>query len=130
MLNFITPYIEKNTLGVKTAGGFYSYPQPEYQQEEFLAGQENFSTVYQALMAVLITHAIVIANNGVAEPEEIDRAWMASMSLAQGPFGALDAMGIDAFLGACSELVEKGLLAGELAECVEAYLQPAPPLPG
>ena len=124
VLNFITPYIENNTLGVKTGVGFYSYPQPHYQQGDFLEAEGDFSAIYQALVCVLIASAIVIAKDSVAEPQEIDRAWMVSMSLAQGPFGALDEMGIDTFLASCSKLVEKGLLAGGLAERAKTYLQP------
>lgn len=124
VLSFITPYIENNTLGVKTGGGFYSYPQPQYQLSDFLEDQRDFSSIYQVLVCVLIASAVVIAKDKVAEPYEIDRAWMVSMSLVKGPFGALDEMGIDTFLVSLSELVEKCLLGNELAEQAVSYLQP------
>ncbi len=123
VLSFITPYIENNTLGVKTGEGFYSYPQPQYQQSNFLEDQADLSVIYQALVCVLIASAVVIAKDNVAEPYEIDRAWTVSMSLVKGPFGLLDEMGIDTFLASLSELVEKGLLGDELAERAESYLR-------
>ena len=124
VLNFITPYIEQNTLGVKTGAGFYSYPQPKYQDEDFLAECGDLSAVSQALVCVLIAHAVVIARDDIAEPRDIDRAWMASMSLGTGPFGALDEMGIDTFLESCSSLVERGLFSYGLSQQVASYLQP------
>jgi len=38
--DFIRPYIERGDLGVKTGKGFYTYPNPTYQQPDFLAGDE------------------------------------------------------------------------------------------
>ena len=123
VLKFITPYIENNTLGVKTGEGFYSYPQPRYQQSDFLEAQGELSGIYEALITVLIENAIVIAHGDVAEPWEIDRAWMVSMSLEKGPFGALDEIGIDAFLENYLRLIEKGLFSGVSADLVKSYLQ-------
>jgi enoyl-CoA hydratase/3-hydroxyacyl-CoA dehydrogenase len=124
VLAFITPYIENNTLGIKTAKGFYSYPEPEYQGENFLSGEKNLTGVHEVLSCILIENAIAITQNGVAEPSQIDRAWMVSMSLSKGPFGALDEMGIDTFLEAHTALVGQGLFSAELAVKVEAFLQP------
>ncbi len=36
---FIRPYIERGELGIKTGKGFYTYPNPAYQQPEFLKGK-------------------------------------------------------------------------------------------
>lgn len=36
---FIRPYIERGELGIKTGKGFYTYPNPAYQQPEFLTGK-------------------------------------------------------------------------------------------
>ncbi len=124
VLAFITPYIESNMLGIKSGKGFYSYPEPEYQGESFLPGETDLTGVHEVLSCILIENAILITQNGVAEPSEIDRAWMVSMSLSKGPFGALDQMGIDTFLEAHARLVGRGLFSAELAVKVEAFLQP------
>jgi len=38
---FLRPYIEKGDLGMKTGKGFYTYPNPAYQQPDFLTGKED-----------------------------------------------------------------------------------------
>ena len=35
---FLQPYIDKGELGIKTGKGFYTYPNPVYQQPDFLTG--------------------------------------------------------------------------------------------
>jgi 3-hydroxybutyryl-CoA dehydrogenase len=40
MMAFIRPYVERGDLGVKTGKGFYTYPNPAYQQPGFLDGDE------------------------------------------------------------------------------------------
>jgi 3-hydroxyacyl-CoA dehydrogenase len=125
VLDFLTPYIEGHRLGIKTGKGFYGYPQPRYQQNDFLKTAEDTSSIYAALIAVVIESAIVIAHKQVAEPAEIDRAWMMSFSLAKGPFSTLDEIGINSFWGSYSRFVEQGLLLPEAAAQVEAYLRPS-----
>jgi len=41
MADFVRPYVERGELGVKTGKGFYTYPNPAYQQPDFLAGKED-----------------------------------------------------------------------------------------
>jgi enoyl-CoA hydratase/3-hydroxyacyl-CoA dehydrogenase len=124
LIDFITPYIESGHLGIKTAKGFYGYPEPRYQQTDFLEATRDLSLVYNALIAVLIENAILIAHNEVAAPIDIDRAWMTSFSLAQGPFAALDEMGIDTFCDTYRAFIGKGILQGRVADQVESFLQP------
>ncbi|MEH6590076.1 MAG: 3-hydroxyacyl-CoA dehydrogenase NAD-binding domain-containing protein [Halioglobus sp.] len=124
VLNFIKPYIEKNLLGVKTGEGFYSYPQSRYQQSDFLDSTEDLSFIYNVLICAVIGNALLIAHDEIAAPIDIDRAWMASFSLAKGPFGTLDEIGIDTFWDTYSSFVEQGILQGESADQVEACLRP------
>ena len=37
MADFLRPYVERGELGMKTGKGFYTYPNPAYQQPDFLA---------------------------------------------------------------------------------------------
>lgn len=124
LVDFITPYIESGHLGIKTGEGFYSYPEPRYQQTDFLEVTTDLSLVYYALVAVLIENAILIAHNEVAAPIDIDRAWMTSFSLDQGPFGALDEIGIDNFFDIYRDLIGQGILQGRVAEQLEYFLKP------
>jgi len=38
---YLRPYIERGDLGAKTGKGFYTYPNPAYQQPEFLSGDDS-----------------------------------------------------------------------------------------
>jgi enoyl-CoA hydratase/3-hydroxyacyl-CoA dehydrogenase len=37
IVRFLTPFIERGDLGVKAGKGFYTYPDPAYEQSEFLS---------------------------------------------------------------------------------------------
>ncbi len=39
MVALLRPYIDRGELGMKAGKGFYSYPNPEYQQPDFLQGE-------------------------------------------------------------------------------------------
>ena len=39
--DFLRPYFERGDLGLKTGKGFYTYPNPAFQQPDFLTGQEG-----------------------------------------------------------------------------------------
>ena len=108
---------------MKTGQGFYKYPDPTYQQSNFLAEKTDITAPYHALISALIQSAVLVALNDVAEPGDIDRAWIAATSLDMGPFGILDQMGIDDFLDLLKQQVEKGLLLPENAVQAGAYLQ-------
>lgn len=41
MAQFLRPYIDRGELGVKTGKGFYSYPNPTWQQPGFLTGENG-----------------------------------------------------------------------------------------
>lgn len=41
ILDFLRPYVERGDLGVKTGKGFYNYPNPTFQQPDFLTGQDS-----------------------------------------------------------------------------------------
>ncbi len=38
VVNYIRPYVERGELGVKTGKGFYTYPNPSFQNPDFLMG--------------------------------------------------------------------------------------------
>jgi enoyl-CoA hydratase/3-hydroxyacyl-CoA dehydrogenase len=124
VIKFLSPYIEQNTLGVKSGAGFYNYPQPSYQKTDFLHTESDLSFVYDVLSTAIIESAILIAHNQIAEPIEIDRAWMVSFLVPKGPFGAIDEIGIDTFLDTRLSLVDSGLFSTELTDLVESYLHP------
>ena len=124
MVNFLSPYIEKNWLGVKTGAGFYRYPEPSYQAKDFLTSQGDLTFPGQVLMNVLIANAVLLAAEDVAHPFDIDRAWMVSMQVTKGPFGELDAIGFDTFLEQFDGFVALGMFDAQLSEKLRQFLQP------
>lgn len=57
--------------------------------------REHHGYVFNAMYSALNREAITMAEQGVASIEDIDRAWMRLTKVPVGPFGALDAVGID-----------------------------------
>jgi|CoawatStandDraft_6_1074263.scaffolds.fasta_scaffold00034_3 3-hydroxybutyryl-CoA dehydrogenase len=98
ILQFLNPFIEQNSLGVKTGNGFYNYPQPTYQQPEFYQPKRDLSAIYSSLVSQLILAAILIAEKDVATPETIDMAWTVATNLDKGPFEILQEMGAEQFM--------------------------------
>ena len=56
--------------------------------------KENHGYVFNAMFNELNTAAVSLAANGVASPEDVDRAWMGVMKMPIGPFGWLDGVGL------------------------------------
>ena len=57
--------------------------------------KENPGYVFNFLLTALFQAAQTLSANGVASPEEVDRAWMGVMHVPVGPFGLMDSIGID-----------------------------------
>lgn len=91
-------YLNKGELGLKSGKGFYSYPNPAFEQEGFLDIEGDTSIPHYAMTTTLISNAILLASNDIASREEIDRAWSVGMTLDTGPFAILEEMGSAAFL--------------------------------
>jgi 3-hydroxybutyryl-CoA dehydrogenase len=58
--------------------------------------REHNGYVFNAMYSAVNREAITMAEQGVAPIEDIDRAWMLVTKWPHGPFGGLDAIGIDA----------------------------------
>jgi len=58
----------------------------------------------------------------IAEPADIDRAWMAATSLPIGPFGLIDEMGNDRFLDMCRQRVATGQIGEDDLRLAQDYL--------
>jgi 3-hydroxybutyryl-CoA dehydrogenase len=57
--------------------------------------REHNGYVFNAMFNAVNREAITMAEQGVASIEDIDRAWMHVTKSPYGPFGALDAVGLD-----------------------------------
>lgn len=122
IVGFLQPYIDGNTLGVKSGQGFYSYPDAEFQQENFSVDSDQLARAQDALTCVLIVNAIAIVDKGVVSRADLDRAWKVGMTLAEGPFEALEALGTDVFLALLAQQQALGFCVSEDAERAKAYI--------
>jgi enoyl-CoA hydratase/3-hydroxyacyl-CoA dehydrogenase len=110
--NFLKPYLENGHLGAKTGKGFYTYPEPEFQKHEFLAGKEENKDLSRPMVNAFLATALTLVSEGHADVEDVDRSWMLTHNPEIGPFGTIDVLGLD--------VVKKDL--EERAEQMEAML--------
>jgi 3-hydroxybutyryl-CoA dehydrogenase len=64
-------------------------------QVAILLKKENYGYVFNAMLTEVFKAAQTLAARGVAEVEDIDRAWMGIMHTPVGPFGMMDSIGLD-----------------------------------
>ena len=57
--------------------------------------QESSGYVFNSMFSSLLGSALTLAAKGVAEPRDVDRAWMGIMQTAIGPFGMMDQVGLE-----------------------------------
>ena len=122
ILRFLKPLIEQNTLGIKTQKGFYSYPQPTYQQPEFYQPKSDLAVIYNSLVGELILAAILIAEKQVATPETIDQAWKVATSLDKGPFEILREIGEETFMAILQSQFEQPFCDPSAVAIAQQYL--------
>jgi 3-hydroxybutyryl-CoA dehydrogenase len=65
------------------------------RQRPLLLAKESPSYVFNAMMEAYNAAAFALWINEVASFEDIDRAWMIVQGAKHGPFGAMDAIGLD-----------------------------------
>ena len=64
-------------------------------QIPIVAKKESSGYVYNAMLSALNRAALTLAAEGVADVADVDRAWMGIMKMPIGPFGIMDAVGLD-----------------------------------
>jgi 3-hydroxybutyryl-CoA dehydrogenase len=122
VLPLLTELIDSGKLGMKTGQGFYEYPDTVFRQPDFLDDSAGTEAVHRLLIGAVIHRAVSIADAGVAEPDDIDRAWQAAMGLERGPFDSLRELGSDEFGEMARELVASDLIAETEAERAGDYV--------
>jgi 3-hydroxyacyl-CoA dehydrogenase len=123
ILALLQPMIDRGELGMKSGRGFYEYPEPQYQQADFLAQNSNTALLYNTLQVAWIGNAVLVAAHGVAEPEDIDRAWKIGTYLDTGPFTRLTELGVTEFLQLLGSEVAVGRFSSARAELAAQYLR-------
>lgn len=122
VLGLLEPMLERGELGVKSGSGFYQYPQPRYQQADFLEGTSDNQPATDALLVALLGNALVVAGCDVAAPADIDRAWTAGTYLETGPFATLDQLGTGVFRQLLQVQLGEGYIDSGRARAATAYL--------
>lgn len=122
---FLTEMVEGGRLGQKSGSGFYTYPQPAYQQAVFAEAEPPSETASNSLMAAIVIAAVTIEAKDVADRADIDAAWCAATGQSTGPFGILENLGLDSFIAVLDELQAERLIAAETADTVRSHLQSA-----
>lgn len=64
-------------------------------QIPIVAQRESSGYVFNAMLSALNSAALGLATGGVAAVQDVDRAWMGVMKMPIGPFGIMDAVGLD-----------------------------------
>jgi 3-hydroxybutyryl-CoA dehydrogenase len=117
----LRPLVEQGHHGMKTGRGFYEYPEPAYQRAGFLDDPDP--DAYAPLVAAITLRAVLLADDGVAEPHVVDLAWTVATSQGIGPFGLIDEMGPERFEMLRRGQLAAGLIAEEEAEQIARFLR-------
>lgn len=124
IVELLQPYMDRHALGIKTGEGIYSYPDAAYGRPDFLTAAQPRQDIYRVLVNGIILMAVQLADNGVADVEDIDKVWMINTQLRSGPFGWLDRKGIDTFLDEIESEERDLLYPGYDREQVNRFLGP------
>jgi 3-hydroxybutyryl-CoA dehydrogenase len=84
--------------------------------------KEKAGYIYNNLLGAMLRTALTLVIEGCAEPHEVDRIYMLLSGLPHGPFGIMDAVGLNVMLDAQRNLAERDQPATR--EQIAEYLQP------
>jgi|TARA_B110000908_G_C10261027_1_gene459258 3-hydroxybutyryl-CoA dehydrogenase len=123
IMTLLKPYIKLDELGAKKGKGFYSYPNPDYAQPDFLSVEDHLKEYnYSLLRSALINAAVILAVNDVASPDIIDNAWKVAMTSPSGPFELLNGLGGEIYLELLNEQIRQGWFNNETTLMVKTYI--------
>src|SRR5690606_8587459 len=60
-----------------------------------VCNREQPGYLVNTMLMALNSSALMLAVNGVASYQDVDRAWMKAIGVARGPFAMLDVVGLD-----------------------------------
>ena len=92
ILNFLSTFIDKNNLGIKTGNGFFNYSSLNVCNDKY-----NYDNIKQDLYIGLIEASLILLSDGVLEKNAINNAWTYGTKLHKGPFDILAEIGIEKF---------------------------------
>lgn len=71
--------------------------------------KEKAGYLYNSLLGAHLRTALSLVAGGYADPQDVDRAWMLVTGQAAGPFGSMDAVGLDVVKDAGENLFDAEL---------------------
>lgn len=115
------------------------------EQVPVLVKKENPGYIFNSMLMAFIGAAGKLLTGEVASIEDIDRSWMVNFHMQKGPFGILDAIGLDtawhvtsnlpdkasqAFAALLKKYIDAGKLGEKTGEGFYTYPHPAYKAPG
>ncbi|MBT3224826.1 MAG: hypothetical protein HOE30_22165 [Deltaproteobacteria bacterium] len=91
----IKEYMDRGDIGMKAGKGFYTFPDPEFLNSDFLEGVTENKELIDPVINAILKQAILLVVDGVCDTEDVDLSWMLTHSPNIGPFGIMDDRGID-----------------------------------
>ena len=90
------------------------------KQTPVLVKKESPGYIFNAMLVALIGAAGALVTGEVASVEDVDRSWMGNFKMPQGPFGILDAIGLDTAWHVTNTL--KDDKSRKFAELLKSYI--------
>ena len=121
ILKYLSSYIDKNNLGIKTGKGFLNYSNIDINNN-----QDNYENIKQDLYIGIIEASLVLLSDDILEKDDINNAWTYGTNLQKGPFDILDEIGVERFKKIYKEWVDLGYISNksyELASVVISNLK-------
>ncbi|TNM50233.1 3-hydroxyacyl-CoA dehydrogenase family protein, partial [Nocardioides albidus] len=71
---------------------------PRFGLTPFVARKESLGFIQNRIWAAIKREALMVLDEGVATPEDVDRLYKLGLGARRGPFEAMDAVGLDVVL--------------------------------
>jgi 3-hydroxybutyryl-CoA dehydrogenase len=102
ILNFLSIFIDKNNLGIKTGNGFFNYSSLNVCNDKY-----NYENIKRDLYIGLIEASLILLSDRVLKKNAINKAWTYGTNLQKGPFDILAEIGIEKFKMYYQKWIEK-----------------------
>lgn len=86
--------------------------------------KEKDGYLSNSMFTAFLVAALMLAIDGYAELEDVDRTWMMSQNTPYGPFSQMDFVGLNVVLDVLSEQTRKSRIRPDQFEKISAFLQP------
>lgn len=117
ILKYLSSYIDKNNLGIKTGEGFLNYSNIDINNDQY-----NYENIKQDLYIGIIEASLVLLSDGILEKDAINNAWTYGTNLQKGPFDILDEIGVERFKKIYKEWVDLEYISNKSYELVSVLI--------